>query len=117
MLALLLSLFLLIPSLAWPATVDLKWDASSNATGYEIESAPDPKVGPWSLAASVASAGACPSTGTVCTHSLSNVSETGVIYFRLTSVNAVGKTSRMEAGAWFCFSCKPPDPASGAGVK
>lgn len=109
-----LALLLLLASPAFAGTVTLKWDVSTGATSYEIEQSVDSGA-TYVLVASPTATIAC-GTATTCSHTLVAPS-TGLVLFRFSSVNSVGKTTRFGEGAWHCESCKPPLATANVGVQ
>ena len=103
------------PALASAGSVTLRWEASTGATGYEIEQSVDNGT-TYTLVANLTTAVACPSVTTPCTTTLTAPS-TGLVLFRFSAKNAIGKTIRFGEGVWHCESCKPPTQPANVGVQ
>ena len=98
------------PALAGPVT--LRWDVSSTATGYEVEQSLD-NGSSWTKVVDLTTS-VC--TATACTHTLT-APVTGQVLYRFVSKNAVGRSTRYDAGTWYCESCKPPSSAANVGIQ
>lgn len=111
--AILLALFL-VASPAFAGSVTLVWDPVAGATGYDIEQSTDNGT-TWTVVASPA-LGACTSTPVVCRLTLTAPS-TGLVLFRFSSKNAVGKGTRFGEGAWHNEGWKPPPGPGSVGIQ
>ena len=99
--------FLLIAVPAFAADVTLSWDASQGATSYKIYLSSD-NGATWDAGTDV---------GNVTTFVYPGVAETGLILFKISSVNSTGESISHWRGAWFDYTRQPPDYAPGLGVQ
>lgn len=103
---LIMMVLVLIPVLSFGATVPIKWDASSGATGYRIEQClADPAVGPWTLLKDVPG-------GTVLNTTVT-LPDTGTVHLRIAPYNANGPLPRTNAGVWFNNTLSLPGQGAG----
>lgn len=91
----------------WAADVNLTWDASSGATGYNIYKSEDNRA-TWDLGLDV---------GNITAYTYTNVREDGPVDFRISAYNVSGEAVRYWSGAWYDHTKKPPEDPSGAGVQ
>jgi len=99
--------FIFLASLALAADVDLKWEASSGATGYKIQKSVDLGV-TWATAVDV---------GNVTTFKYLNVEENVLVLFRASAYNAAGESIRTWSGAWYDHRKKPVASPTGTGIQ
>jgi len=88
------------------ADVTLKWEASSDATGYMIYKSLDTGA-TWDAGVDV---------GNVTEYSYTGVEETGLVMFRVSAYNAFGEAISFWSGAWYNKLWMPPLSAQGLGV-
>lgn len=101
-------LTLLFVSPVWAVSdVTLAWDAVPGATGYKLYQSIDGGV-TWTAPTDV---------GNVTTKTLTGVSDTVFILWKVSAYNAVAEAVSHWQGAWYDGRKKPPVVASGLGVK
>jgi hypothetical protein len=99
--------FLLMTGLANAADVTIAWNASPEATGYKIQMSTD-NGATWDSGVDV---------GSVLTHTLLGVADSGLVLFRAVAYNNVDDAINSWSGAWYNRDWKPPTSASGLGVQ
>ena len=87
--------------------INLKWDASTGATGYNIYMSTDDGIS-WCTPQDA---------GDAVTYTYLGVPATGLILFRVSAYNTQGEYIRYWSGAWYCEDWKPLQSPAGAGVK
>lgn len=121
--AVLLALLVVTPAQA--AVITIEWYPAVGASSFDIEqsvftpSAPGSQTGtfgPWGVAKIAVPVSACTGTPVLCTTTLTPLA-TGLVIFRIISINAQGRTIRTEAGFWYDETRKLPAPVSGAGIQ
>ncbi len=106
----LLCLFLLIPVLAFPATLTLNWANSTGATGYRIyQCTVAGGVGPWTLNKDVPGGAIITTTVTV--------PDSGPVYLKIHPYNAVGEMPRPNAGVWYRGDLSLPSQGTDLGIQ
>lgn len=98
---------LLVAGTVFAADVNLEWDASDGATGYNIYKSLDNGV-TWDAGVDI---------GVGTTYTYTNVEETGLVLFRVSAYNATGEAIRYWSGAWYDHTKMPPDDPGGAGIE
>ena len=88
------------------ADVTLQWDKSVDATSYKIYLSSDMGV-TWDAGADV---------GDVLEHIVLGVSDSGLVLFKVSAINAHGESVNAWSGAWYNGDWKPPETAKGLGV-
>jgi hypothetical protein len=92
----------------------LEWGPSAGATSYTIDQSTD-NGGTWAqVAAPLPSV--CTGTPIRCAAPIV-APAAGLVLFRFSAVNSVGKTTRYSEGVWHCQSCAPPVQPAGVGVQ
>ena len=111
LLVLIAVLFLLVGYIGFANAADVKlaWDANSESdlAGYKVYMSVDHGA-TWAPGVDV---------GSVTAHTYPDVSDTGLILFRVSAYNTYGETIRYEAGAWYCKDFLPVLAPSCAGVQ
>jgi len=98
--------FFFMCGMAFAADITLKWEVSTDATGYKIYKSLDLGV-TWDAGLDV---------GNVTTHIYTGVEETGLVLFRVSAYNASGETISTWSGCWYNKIWQPPLSAQGLGV-
>ena len=93
-----------IPTYA--ANVNLTWDGSTGATGYNVYMSTDNGTS-WCTPQDV---------GNVVIYTYTGVPDTGLVLFRISAYNTQGEYIRYWSGAWYCEDWKPILSPSGAGI-
>ncbi len=101
-----LAFLMLMPLSAMAADVNISWDASTNATGYNVYQSIDNGV-TWTLNADV---------GNV-TYATVIAPDSGLTLFRVSAYNATGEVIRTEAGVWYNGDLVLPDKPTGQGIE
>lgn len=112
-LAILLALALWV-GWAEAGNIVVEWGPAAGATSYTIDQSTD-QGATWAQVAAPTSA-VCVGTPVRCSAPLVAPS-VGLVLFRFSAVNAVGKTTRYSEGVWHCQSCAPPPIPAGVGVQ
>jgi len=92
--------------MVFAADITLKWEASTDATGYKIYKSLDLGV-TWDAGIDV---------GNVTTHVYTGVEETGIVLFRMGAYNSFGEAIMYWAFAGYNHLWRPPLSAQGLGV-
>lgn len=91
------------------ADVTLSWDLASGAEYYEIQMSTDLGV-IWS------DPRIANDTNSPTIFIWTGAPDSGLLLFRATSVSAIGKAIRLNAGAWYNGDWKMPDYPTGTGI-
>jgi hypothetical protein len=102
-----LAMMMVGASIALGDDVVLSWNAATGAASYKIQMSIDQGV-TWATERPVPS-------GT--TFIWTGAPATGLVLFRVVSINSAGQAIRTDAGVWKNNSWKPPDQAGGFGVQ
>ena len=105
-LALIITGLFLMVGVCQAADVNLKWEASVEATGYKIYKSLDNGV-TWDAGIDV---------GNVTEYTVTGVEETGLVLFRVGAYNTSGEGVSYWSGAWYNKLWMPPLSAQGLGV-
>lgn len=108
-----LVLALFFPTLAFAENITIEWDGSPTAISYTIEQSFDSGVN-WFSALKVSAASACKLTKCSAVY---NAPSTGLILFRIVTVNNVGSSIRSKAGFWYNAKWTLPAAAGSAEIK
>lgn len=101
-------LMLIWATFARAADVPLAWDASSGATGYQVQMSID-QGKTWSEPQDA---------GDKIGFTWNNAPDHGLLLFRVLAYNAAGvQAVRLESGAWYDGDFKPPQTPGGLGIK
>jgi len=96
----------LLPMVAFATDVDLKWDASTGATGYKVYKSEDMGV-TWGTPIDV---------GNLLVYKYLGVIETKMVLFRVSAYNTTGESIRFWSGAWYDHRLKPIGAPAGLGI-
>lgn len=107
-----IAILLVVFGMTKAADVDLRWDKTDGATGYEIQMSAD-LGNTWSQPRTVTPVD--PNSVEV-SFTWTGAPDTGLVLFRATAVNACCKTTRTTAGAWYNGSWTPPGEPIGMGI-
>ncbi|MCP3680263.1 MAG: hypothetical protein GY782_08460 [Gammaproteobacteria bacterium] len=97
----------LLPLNANSEDINLRWDASTNAIGYNIQMSTDTGL-TWQTPIDV---------GNVLTYTYVGVPDTGLVFFRVSAYNSIGENINTTKGAWFNADWTEPNEAVGLGAQ
>jgi len=98
---------MLFASSLYAADLPLSWDAAQGATSYRVQMSTDNGL-TWEVERPVP-------TGTVFTWV--GAPDSGLVLFRVVSVNSAGSAIRSDVGAWYNGAWKIPGPAKALGIE
>jgi len=101
-----LAMVLMFAGTAFAADVQLKWEASTEATGYKVYKSLD-NGATWDTGIDV---------GNVTEYTYMGVEEDTLVLFRVGAYNASGEGISYWSGAWYNKLWMPPLSAQGLGV-
>lgn len=105
--------FFLMIGMAWSADVNLKWEASAEATGYKIYKSTGFSIVDSQL---VFTWDAGIDVNNVTEYTYVGVQETQFVIFKVSAYNAIGETINEWSGAFYNKLWMPPLSAQGLGV-